>query len=162
MKIGYFRSELKNQIMLRIINNVNIVKALVVDKEDFLNETPTAEQLAIINNPELLIRTQLFPHKKVTVKMNRDKTFLTMSFRDFEKKGVQYQHGMIYFHILVPNEYESTNEGSRYDYIMEKLEEIFGDRGIGKFEFFSSSDIDIDDNYMGAFVAFEILDFYGW
>lgn len=162
MKIGYFRSELKNQIMLRIISNANIVRSLVVDKEDFLNTTPTAEQLTLINNPELLIRTQLFPHKKVTVKMNSDKVFLTMSFRDFEKKGAQYQYGMIYFHILVPNALEKTNEGSRYDYIMEKLEEIFCDRGIGKFEFDSSSDMDIDDNYMGAYVAFRILDFYGW
>ena len=162
MKIGYFRSELKNQIMLRIISNQDIVKALVIDKEDFLNVTPTSEQAILLASPELLIRTQLFPHKNVTVKMNMDKVFLTMSFMDFEKKGMQYQRGMVYFHVLVPNSLEKTTEGSRYDYIMEKLEEIFGDRGIGKFEFYRSSDMVIDDNYMGSYVAFEILDFYGW
>ena len=148
--------------MLSIITNTNIVRALVVDSVDFLNSTPTAEQLNIINNPELLIRSQIFPYKNVNLKLNVDKTLITMSFVDFKKKGVQYQNGMIYFHILVPNALEYTNEGSRYDFIMEQLEIIFNDKGIGKFEFYNSGDIDINDDYMGAYVAFEILDFYGW
>lgn len=151
--------------MLNIINNQDILKALVVDQENFLESTPTDEQSNLLNNPSLLIRTQIFPYRKVTEKKNKDKVFLTMEFMDFEKKDNKsrnYQRGMITFYVLVPNALEPTDLGSRYDYIVEKLEEIFFENGIGKFEFYRSGDITIDEDYMGAYLTFEITDFYGW
>lgn len=148
--------------MLNIINNQDILKALVVDQENFLESTPTDEQSQLLNNPSLLIRQQIFPYKKATVKKNKDKVFLTMEFMDFEKRGLHYQNGMITFYVLVPNALEQTDLGSRYDYIIEKLEEIFFENGIGKFEFYRSGDITIDEDYIGAYLTFEITDFYGW
>ena len=162
MKIGRNRTDIKNNIILTILQNQEILKALVIDSENFLDVSPTTEQANLLNNPELLIRSQIFPYKKVNIKMNNDKSFLTMQFVDFEKSGHNYQRGVVYFYAIVPNSLEKTNMGLRYDFIMEKLEEIFFDTGLGKFEYFRSGDMDVNDNYMGSFVAFEIEDMYGW
>lgn len=63
--------------------------------------------------------------------------------------------------IFIPTEQEKTNEGIRYDFIADRLEEIFNKTGIGEFEFGGRSDIDINkDKYLCHRVTFHIIDFH--
>jgi len=133
-----------------------------VKGKDFLNKIPSVEEQQKLNNPLNLIRKQIFPYKGISFTSLKDESYITMNFYNFKKKNNNFIHGMIQFFIIIPidPEWESTYEGSRYDFIADKLEEIFNKTGIGVFEFQGRSDIDIKDGYLGHTVVFDITDFH--
>lgn len=161
MQIGQTITDLQNKAFIEIISNEDIIKALVIGKEDFINSIPTTQENVIINDPVSLIRKQLFPYKKVTLPTENAKTYITSSWVDFKKVNLQYKSGIVYFYIIVPTSLEKTDYGIRYNYIADKLDEIFCENGIGKFEYYNRGDIDVADGYLGHFIAFKILDFHG-
>lgn len=161
MKIGQSLTELKNIVIDKIISDSDLVKSLIIQSEDFLNTTPTSEETIILENPQLLIRQQIMPYKNKTSKTNTELPYITSAWVNFRKINMTYKHGIVYFYILVPNKLEKTCEGIRYDYIADKLDEILSKSNIGEFEFKERSDIPVDDNYLGHYISFEIIDFYG-
>lgn len=156
---GQSITELQNKVFTKIISNSDIMRALVIDNENFLNATPTSAQLAILNNPASLIRQQLFPYKKVTLSTENAKTYITTTWVNFKKKSNQYQLGLVYFYIIVPVSLEKTFMGIRYNFIADKLDELFAENGIGKFEYYDRGDMDVAEGYLGHYIAFSILDF---
>ena len=54
----------KIKVFSKIINNSDIMKALIVDNANFINVTPTSQQQELLNNPQTLIRQQIFPYRK--------------------------------------------------------------------------------------------------
>jgi len=161
-KVGQSLTEIKNQIVRKITSNIDIIKSLIIKDEDFLNAIPTPEQEIILNNPDVLIRQQIMLTNNITAKTNKELPYITSMYVDFKKTSLTYQSGLVYFYIIIPNTLEKTSYGTRYDYIGDKLDEIFGDRGIGKFEFVKRSDMPIDVNYVGHYISFKILDFGSW
>lgn len=154
-------TELKNQILSEIIACEDIIKALVVDGEDFLTKIPTVDEQKKLDEAYKLIRKQIFPYKGVPFTSIEDDTYITMSFYNFKKRNKSYIYGMVQFYILVPIQQEKTFEGSRYDFIADKLEEVFDRTGIGVFEFQGRSDVDIaKDGYLCHMIVFEITDFH--
>ena len=161
-KYGQPLTEIKNQIIMKITGNQDIIKALIIQDEDFLNTTPTSEQNVILNKPDLLVRQQIMLTRNITAKTNKGMPYITSAYADFKKKSFNYQSGAVWFYIIIPNAWEKTEYGIRYDYIGDKLDEIFGDSGIGKFEFDKRGDMPIDENFLGHYITFEILDFGRW
>jgi len=159
---GQSLTEIKNQIVRKIINNVGIVKALIIPDKDFLDVIPTLEQNIILNNPDVLIRQQIMLTNNITAKTNKDLPYITSMYVDFKKTSLTYQSGLVYFYIIIPNSLEISDYGIRYDYIGDELDKIFSDRGIGKFEFVKRSDMPIDENFIGHYIVFKILDFSSW
>lgn len=161
-KAGQSLTEIKNQILAKITSNQNIIKSLIIEDENFLNATPTSEQEIILNNPDLLIRKQIMLTKNITAKTNKDMPYITSAFGKFKKHSYNYQSGLIYFYVVIPNTWEKTNYGIRYDFICDELDNIFSSIGIGKFEFYERGDMPVNENYLGHYISFDILDFGRW
>jgi hypothetical protein len=162
MKMGQSLTELKNKTMLKIISDQELVKALVINAEDFLDITPTEEQNQLLQSPENLIRTQIYPYKSIPLPSEVEKTYITSSFVNFRKVSNVYKNGIVYFYVIIPRKLEKTNYGIRYDFICDKLEQLFENGNIGEFELDDRGDFEVGNlNYLGHYIRFKIKDFYG-
>lgn len=161
-RYGQSLTEIKNQIVTKLTADTDLIRSLIVESEDFLNAPLTPEQTIILNDPDLLIRKQIMLTKNITAKTNRDMPYITSAYVNFKKVSNNYQSGIVYFYIVIPNNLEKTDYGIRYDWIGDELDSIFSSIGIGKFEFHDRGDMFIDDEYLGHYIAFKILDFGGW
>lgn len=160
MKFGQSITDLQDQVFDKILKHTDIVKALVIDGTDFMNITPISNQLILLNNPKLLIRQQIFPYRKINLPSDNAKSYISTAWLDFKKQSNVYISGKVYFYVIVPISLEKTTMGIRYNFIADKLDEIFCNNGIGEFEFYTRGDIDVTDGYIGHFIAFNILDFH--
>lgn len=162
MQIGQSLTELKNKVFSKIIDDVELIKSLVIDAENFIDITPTDEQNKILQSPESLIRKQIMPYKNITSSTNIAKPYITSAWVGFKKDGNMLKNGTVYFYILIPNSLEKTDYGIRYDFIADRLDAILSNKNnIGEFEFGERSDMPIDSNNLGHYITFKILDFYG-
>lgn len=154
MQMGQSLSELKTKVLNKIINDIELVKAIIINNESFLDITPTPEQNAILQAPESLIRTQVMPYKNITNETNKDMTYITSGWLNFKKERGMYKSGIVYFYIIVPNQYEKTDQGIRYDFIADKLDSILSNQNnIGEFQFDERGNISIDTEYLGHFLS---------
>lgn len=153
-------TDLQNEAFSQILSNTNIVKALIINDENFINITPTTEQNDIINNPSTLLRQQIFPYKKVTLTPENAKSYITSAWTNFRKVGSVYHSGRVYFYILIPLDLEKSTMGIRYNYIADQLDEMFCNSSIGDFEFYDRGDLEVTEGYIGHYIAFNIIDFH--
>lgn len=147
----------KNKLMGNLISNTDLVKALII-KDDFFNATPTSEQLAILNDPTLLLYEQIFPYMKSTKTMVDGKVYIT-SFFDFTRQGLNYKKGTIRFYVIVPVDWIKTDFGNRTDFIVDEIEELFKGHNIGDFQITGRGDLPVDDKFIGGYISFNITDF---
>lgn len=158
--IGQTFGYMRNKVCSELIQNKNVVKALVMENKNFLNITPNEEQRNYINNPVSLIRNYVYPYKKIFDTATEHKTFICIELSNFNKVGKNYRNGLVTFYILTPIELEKTTYGMRYDYIGDEIEKIFTDTTIGEFNFHSRGDIDVGDRYIGHYITFRITEFH--
>jgi hypothetical protein len=158
--IGQTFREMRNKVCLELLQNKDIIKALVVEDENFLDITLDDKQQKYIDNPSLLMRNYVYPYKKIFDTAMEHKTIISTQFSNFKKYGKNYRNGLVTFYILCPINLESTTYGIRYDYIADEIENIFTNTTIGEFNFDSRGDIDIGDRYIGHYVTFKITEFH--
>ena len=158
--IGQTFGNMRNKICLELLQNQNIIKALVVEDKDFLDATLDDEQQKYLDNPSLLIRKYVYPYKKMFDTTTEHKTIISTRFSDFNKHGKNYRNGLVTFYILCPISLEDTIYGVRYDYIGDEIENIFTNTTIGEFNFDSRGDVDVGDRFIGHYVTFRITDFH--
>lgn len=161
--MGQTLTDIKNKIMAEILNNQNILKALIIDSPDFLTQTPTEKQLELLNNPTKLIRERIFPYIKTLDATTDSKPYITTRYINFIKSNMKYRSGVIYFYVLIPICLEKTDYGIRYDFIIDELEKSFSETSIGDLEVGTRGDIEVDDSsgYIGSCINFKVIDFYG-
>jgi hypothetical protein len=157
---GQTFSTMRNKVFAELLTNENIIKALVVEDENFLNTTLNATQQSHIDDPRLLIRKYVYPYKKIFDTAVEKKTIISTYFSNFKKQGKNYRNGLVTFYILTPIEFEKTAYGLRYDYIGDEIETVFTNTTIGEFNFDSRGDIDVGDRYIGHYVTFRITEFH--
>lgn len=149
-------SEYKNNILIKIISNENLVKAITNCTEDFLDQP-------LIDDVTSIIYDSLYPYRYVPQTSTSSKVYLTMAFTDYKKLGTQYKSGKIYFYAFCHKSLVRTSYGClRYDFIAEELDTMFSEErgyGLGKLEFDSMSDILLNDDYVGISLGYRIVDF---
>lgn len=158
--IGQTFGFMRNKVFSELLQNTNIIKALVIEDESFLDVIPTAEQQEYIDDPIKLIRNYVYPYKKIFDTAVEHKTIISTEFSNFNKMGRNYRNGIVTFYILTPVILENTSYGVRYDYIGDEIEEVFNNTNIGEFSFDSRGDIDVGDRYIGHYVSFRITEFH--
>jgi hypothetical protein len=158
--IGQTFSYIRNKIFTELLKNKNIIKALIVEKENFLDATLSVEQEEYINQPTSLIRKYIYPYKKFFDTITEKKTIITTELKGFRKQGKNYRNGHLTFYILVPVDFEKTTHGVRYDYIADEMETIFEKTTIGEFNFEDRGDIEVGDRYIGHYITFKITEFH--
>jgi len=151
----------KDNIMLKLLDNDNLVKALVNTSVNFLDVT-----LPVGFDNESLKYTQIYPYKKATSKIEGIKSYITMAFDNFRPvdKSKEIKSGRIVFFIIVHEDLMVTNKGLRTDYILSEIDGIFNDLhgiGIGGIELIDAGDFSLGEasNYMSICVMYKITDF---
>jgi hypothetical protein len=158
--IGQKFSEMRNKVFAELLQNKELLKAIVVESEDYLNESPTQEQLELLKNPSKLIRNYIYPYKKMFDTVTEKKVIISSELTGFKKQGRNYRDGFVTFYILSPTQLEKTKYGLRNDCIGDLIEEIFTNTTIGELHFADRGDIDIGDNYIGHYITFKVTEFH--
>ena len=158
--VGQTFKHMRNKIFTELLQNQNVIKALVVEDKDFLNIELNEEQQSYIDNPFLLIRKYIYPYKKIFDTAVEKRTIISTQLSNFRKQGKNYRNGTLTFYILTPVDLENTSYGIRYDYICDEIEEIFDNTTIGEFNFDTRGDIEVGDRYIGHYISFKITEFH--
>lgn len=150
-------TDYKNKIITKIIENENLLKALTNTDSDFISQTLS------ISAPEDVVYSYVFPYMDSKTILTETQSFITMEFRDFKSsKGNYYKSGQVLFYIICEKSLIKTSMGNRYDYIFERLMEIFDeskDIGIGKMIISKWGDMSFGDDYLGCYCILELTDF---
>lgn len=145
----------KNEIMVRLISSDNIVKALSYNEINFLEKV-------LPDDVTKLIYTQIFPYSKVPTTTETAKTFITMKFA-YKPEETFFKLSNIYFYIFTHISLVRTAYGClRYDFIINEIDKIFNAQrgiGIGKLQFYDMTDFQINDDWLGATIAYKATEF---
>ena len=158
--IGQTFGDMRNKVCFELLQNQNIIKALIVEDKDFLDTVLNEEQQKYMDNPSLLMRNYVYPYKKIFDTTVEHKTIISTEFSNFNKQGKSYRNGLVTFYILCPIAIESTAYGVRYDYIADEIETIFTKTTIGEFNFHNRGDIEVGDRYIGHYITLRITEFH--
>lgn len=153
--------KLKTDIMLKLIDNDNIVKCLINNETNF-------QDIALpenYNKSDLLYK-QIFPYKMIPTDevQNIERTYITMAF-DFKSEGKdKIKVGSIYFFIITHINLLRTDYGMiRYDYLLNQIDETFnGLRGLGisKLSWNRTYDFSTENkNYIGCAIEYKNTNF---
>jgi hypothetical protein len=148
-------TEYKEIILYRLIEDENLLKALTINDEDFINKS-------LLIDPSDIPYKYIYPYKISSNILDTAKSIITIKFANFESLGVNYKSGRIYFYIICHTSLIRTSYGNRYDYIFERIKAIFNNSrefGIGKTILESVGDLEVNENYYGCVCCFEVTDF---
>jgi hypothetical protein len=152
-------SEYKKIIMDSIIADLNLVKALTINDENFLEKTIP---IAINDLPKEIPYNYVYPYKANPDIIANPKTIILMHFANFKFDGVKLQQGKVYFYTICHESLIRTDVGNRYDFIYEELKTLFNNNeklGIGKAKIIETNDLPISKSLMGNYCCLEITDF---
>lgn len=155
---GQSLREYKKLIVDRLLSDDDLLQAIVNTDIDFL----ATDKRVTIDNKNALVYDYIFPYKKISTSNTEAKTFVVMSFTNIKKKSNAYKSGHITFFIVCTESMLKTKQGLRYDYIADKIDDLFLETGsgIGSLEFLDRGDIEILSGYYVHYIRFEITDFY--
>jgi hypothetical protein len=150
-------SQYKNNIAYKLITNANLVKALANTNKDFINQS-----LPIGFEETSLLYTQIFPYKFIPSINTEAKTFITMSFGNYNYINNEFKYGTVYFYIISHSSLIQTDYGLRYDYILNQIDLMFNKQyEIGAFnlELNNGGDLPVNENYFGSVISYKFTDF---
>ena len=150
-------TEYKNNIMFKLITNENLLKALVNNNKDFINQS-----LPENFSPSNLIYSNIYPYRHVPSITTDPKTFITMSFTNFDYRNNEFKSGVLSFFIITHSTLASTDYGLRYDYILSQIDQMFNKQyGVGAFRLnlVNGGDLQVNEEYFGSMISYKFVDF---
>lgn len=146
----------KNNIISKILEDDNLIKALTNITKDFIDQP-------LISDKNSIIYSNLYPYRYVPETTTDPKVYITMAFTNYRLYGTQFKSGNIYFYALCHKSLMQTDYGcNRCEYIVNKIDSLFQDErgyGLGKLEFNSMNDISVNDEYVGIELGYKLVDF---
>lgn len=148
----------KNTIIYKLLEDENLLRAIVNNDSDFLSKP-----LPIPSDE--LIYSYIYPYQKVTNILTETKSFITMKFERFKPNNSNHFYsGRVYFYILCHESLIRTDYGNRHDYIVDRIRNLFDHNrnigGIGECIVSEISDISANDGkYFGSACEITIKDF---
>jgi len=143
----------KTTILMKLIENQNIVKCLINNESNFL-DVP----LPIDFDATSLIYDSIYPYRFVPTIETTAKTFITMKF-GYKPDGMTFKNGSIYFYIITHNSLLRTDYGSlRYDMLLNYIDEVFNSSrniGVGKLPFYDMDEFVVNENYSGSYICYK-------
>ena len=147
--------EYKNKVLQKLIENENIAKAVGNNSANFLSVE--------IDDPYDLLYKNIYPYTHVPETNEEEKTFITISFRDFRYVNRKFVAGRIKFNVFTHLKgLMRTNEGLRTDFIISEICEMFNESnefGIGKLQFDIMDEYYVDTKFSGHYIQFINVDF---
>jgi hypothetical protein len=150
-------TEYKDIIITGIVGDTNLLKALTIKEQNFLDES-------LIILPKNIPYNYVFPYKINPDILTEPKSVITMSFVGFKFDGATFKEGKVYFYTICHESLIRTYQGNRYDYIYEQLKSLFNNNrtlGLGKAIMSETSDLPVNSTHLGNVCCLEIFDFGG-
>ena len=148
----------KNNIGIKLIENNNLVKALINNNSDFLNQS-----LPDGFKPIDLLYNRIYPYVFIPKVETEPKNFITMSFGKYNYVNNVFKSGALSFYIICHFSLLKTDYGVRYDYILSQIDSMFNkESNVGIFELtiVSGGDLPIiNENYFGSMISYKFSDF---
>lgn len=147
----------KKNIMFKLLTNENLVKALINNNSDFINQSLPEDF-----QPPSLIYSHIYPYRYIPNIETEPKNFITLSFGNYRYSNNVFKSGIVTFHISCHTSMLQTDYGLRYDYILNQIDELFNNKNdIGSFNLIleSGGDLIINDNYFGCLISYKFYDF---
>ena len=152
----------KTEIMINIITDVNLLKAIVNKPENFLELDLPIE---IQNDPSIIFYDNVFPYKYPSIVLTEEKVMVSFGFGNYTKYNNVFKIGRIDFLVFVHKELLKTDVGLRMDYIINRLDILFNSNeniGIGVLEFQGFDDLQLpatmSESYVACVISYKILD----
>jgi len=148
----------KNDILLKLMENENIARAVAIDEPDFQDEKYS------LPNPYDLLYTRLFPYKKVPGVLEEQKTFITLNVSNIRPVNRKFAVGTINFFVFTHVEgLMQTNYGiTRTGFIAAEIHEDFNENpefGIGKLALDAFDDLEVNDHFFGIVLQYQNYEF---
>ena len=150
-------TEYKNNILYKLITNENLLKALVINSEDFLNHN-----LPNDFNTASLIHSQIFPYQYSIDIQDTPLSYITMSFGNYKYINNSFKSGLLNIYIFSHTSLIKTDYGLRYDYILDQIDSMFNKKkDVGSFnlELNTGGDFKVNDDYFGCVISYKFIDF---
>ena len=148
----------KNNIGIKLIENNNLVKALINNNSDFLNQS-----LPDGFKPTDLLHNRIYPYVFIPKVETEPKNFITMSFGKYNYVNNVFKSGILSFYIICHFSLLKTDYGVRYDYILSQIDSMFNkesDVGIFNLTIDSGGDLPvINEHYFGSMISYKFYDF---
>lgn len=148
-------SKNKNTIMMRILGNQGLRKAMYYPESDFLDKPDVPH--------EQLLYKHLFPYRVIPNAQTQEKTLITLQFKEFRLVNQAFKSGYILINVICHRDVVQTDyDFLRHDYIISEIEKLANDQhgiGIGKLSFHEFEELDVDDQYLGQYIAYKLYEF---
>lgn len=147
----------KNNILLKLVSNENLIKALYNTDKNFLDQS-----LPINFDPTSLIYDSIFPYPYIPNIIDSPKTFITMNFDNFRYINNVFKSGILNFNILTHYFLMPTDYGLRTDYILKEIDLLFNkqyDVGSFNLELYAGGDFVVNEKYYGISISYVFTDF---
>lgn len=148
----------KSAISNKLIEDENLLKALVNNSSDFLS-------VPLPISPEESFYDYIYPYRKVDGILTDTKSYITMDFKGFKPNSANYLYsGYVNFYILCHESLVRTDYGQqRYDYIVDRIRNLFDHNkeivGFGECIVTLIDDITSEDGkYFGSLCQIKIND----
>lgn len=149
----------KEELLRLIITNPRIMQAVVNN-----DETCFAEE---VNNPKEYLYKNIFPYKHtLNATEEKKQTYITMDFANFTPVSNYYKEFTMGIYVFTHKDLmRITEEGQtklRVDYILQELDKSLNNArgfGIGKLQFSGLRSVSINDEFLGAVILYETIDF---
>lgn len=151
-------TEYKNNILIKLITNENLLKALVINEEDYLDQN-----LPENFQPTSLIYERIYPYQYTINIEDEMKTYITISFGNYKYINNCFKSGILTFFVFTHKTLISkSNYGLRTDLIIDYIDSMFNQKkDVGDFslELYGGGDIKVSDDYFGSMISYKFCDF---
>jgi hypothetical protein len=152
--------EYKTKALNQMLLNSNIIKALIDNTEDFMDNIDP-----LIDNQDFrdsLLYSKIFPYMPITSKFTESTSYITMSLGAFDSQTSVIVNGLLKIYVICHLDVVKTQSGQRHGFIANEIDNMMfrtNGFGIGKISGKRIEEITIDDKYIGVFLQYQISDF---
>lgn len=144
----------KESVIDLLLKSDNIVKAIVNPEENFLD-------IPINIKPTSLVYKNIFPYAKIPSIEDDPKTYITIKVGGFRLYNGTYKIGYIEFYVFTHYSLMKTDEGTRTDFIISEIDEIFNNKKnifANSLAFAGMDEITISRDYYGSTIKYKGID----
>ncbi len=148
-------TDYKNNIAMNLLTNEKIIKAIVSNDSNFLDNPLPDNIVALLYN-------NIFPYKHTFDMIDEVKTFITMDFGEYKYVNNKFQSGLVTFYTFSHKSIIRTDYGLRYDFILNEINNLFNkEYGIGAFNLtlVTGGDFQVNHDYFGSSAKYKFTDF---
>lgn len=150
----------KTKAINKILQNDNIIKALIDDAPQFLDNLDT--NILTQNYRDNLLYKQVYPYLPVTSVFKDAKSYITLSLGIFKSSEYAILSGQLRINVICHMDLIQTENGQRHGFIANEIDNMMFNTngfGIGKLGDKRIEEIIVGSDHIGVAMQYNITDF---